>query len=57
MKKPEDLFEVKEVPEGPTRPSAITDFKDLQGKALRQPLNEQMPVTPDDLLQRRRRAA
>jgi pilus assembly protein CpaB len=50
IKKPEDLFEVKEVPEGTYSPKCITDLKALQGKALRQPLNEQMPVTPDDLL-------
>ncbi len=50
IKKPEDLFEVKEVPEGTYSPKCITDFKQLQDKALRQPLSEQMPVTPDDLL-------
>ena len=50
IKKPEDLFEVKEVPEGTYSPKCITDFKQLQDKALKQPINEQMPVTPDDLL-------
>ncbi len=50
IKKPEDLFEVKEVPEGTYSPKCINDFKLLQDKALKQPINEQMPVTPDDLL-------
>ncbi len=50
IKKPEDLFEVKEVPEGTYSPKCISDFKQLQDKALKQPLSEQMPVTPDDLL-------
>ncbi len=50
IKKPEDLFEVKEVPEGTYSPKCITDFKDLRDQALKQPLNEAMPVTKDDLL-------
>ena len=33
--KPEDMFEVKEVPEGTYSPKVITDFKKLQGMALR----------------------
>lgn len=50
IKTPQDLFEVKEVPEGTYSPKCITDFKDLKDQALKQPLNEQMPVTRDDLL-------
>ncbi len=50
MKKPEDLFVSKEVPEGTYSPKCITDFKDLRNQALKAPLNEDMPVTKDDLL-------
>src|SRR5438552_15760791 len=50
MKKPEDLFELKEVPEGTYSTKCITDVKDPKDQALRQPLGEQMPVTKDDLV-------
>jgi pilus assembly protein CpaB len=50
IKKPEEVFEVKEVPEGTYSPKCITDFKDLKDQSLKQPLNEQMPVTRDDLV-------
>ena len=50
IKKPDDLFELKDVPEGTYSPKCITDFKQLQDKALRRSLDEQMPVVPDDLL-------
>ncbi len=50
MKKPEDLFVQKEVPEGTYSPKCITDFKDLKNQALKAPLNQDMPVTKDDLL-------
>ena len=50
IKKPEDLFVPKEVPEGTFSPKCITDLKDLKNQALQAPLNEEMPVTKDDLL-------
>jgi len=49
IKNPQDVFEVKEVPEGTYSPKFITDFKDLKDQALKQPLNEQMPLTKEDL--------
>jgi Flp pilus assembly protein CpaB len=50
MKKPEELFVEKEVPEGTFSPKCITDLKDLKDQALKAPLSEQMPLTKDDLL-------
>jgi len=50
IKKPEDLFVPKDVPEGTFSPKCITDYKDLTNQALKAPLNEDMPVTKDDLL-------
>ena len=49
MAKPEDLFEVKEVPEGTYSTKCITDLSKLKDQALKEPLNEQMPVTDEDL--------
>ncbi len=50
MKKPEELFVEKEVPEGTFSAKCITDLKDLKEQALKAPLSEQMPLTKDDLL-------
>jgi pilus assembly protein CpaB len=49
IRKPEEMFEVKEVPEGTYSSKCITDLKDLKDQALKQPLGEQMPITKDDL--------
>ncbi len=50
IKNPEELFVEKDVPEGTFSPKCITDFKDLKNQALKAPINEDMPVTKDDLL-------
>jgi Flp pilus assembly protein CpaB len=50
IKKPEEMFVEKEVPEGTFSPKCITDFKDLKNQALKAPLSEEMPLTKDDLL-------
>ncbi|HVS38331.1 MAG TPA: Flp pilus assembly protein CpaB [Gemmataceae bacterium] len=49
IKKPDDLFEEKEVPAGSYSSKCIADLKQLQDKLLRHSLDEQLPVTPDDL--------
>ncbi len=49
IKKPEDLFEVKEVPDGTYSNKCLGDLKLVQDKALKHPLDAQLPITPDDL--------
>ena len=49
IKKPEDLFEVQQVPESTMTAKAVKSLEELQGKRLNKPLNEGSTVRVDDL--------
>jgi Flp pilus assembly protein CpaB len=50
IKDPKVYFELREMPEGSFPAEAIKYFSDIKGKCLQRPLNKDLPVTPDDLI-------
>ena len=52
VKKPEDLFEVRQVQEGPMTAKAVKTLEELQGKRLKNSINDEAIVRVDDLLRK-----